>query len=190
MAKTIAEIQTLIDGKTLDARQLINLIVDYLHSNSGSGGSDTVLYKKVRLTNAQIKSLPSTQIELIAAPGAGKAIIILAASSFFYSEGGYTGVTNASWILKDDVYITGPMRMENVLSSGGGSFRSYFPIPISIPGSGSFANQIVTNSASFSSGNNLPIVITDDWEGLADYGGGNDNNFADIRLFYSIYDTE
>lgn len=44
MAKTIAEIQTLIDGKTLDARQLINLIVDYLQDNPG-GANDVRIYR-------------------------------------------------------------------------------------------------------------------------------------------------
>lgn len=40
MAKTIQQIQDLIDQQTLDARQLINLVVDYLQDNpGGSGGS-------------------------------------------------------------------------------------------------------------------------------------------------------
>lgn len=35
---TIAEIQALINSKSLDARQLINLIADYLQANPGGGG--------------------------------------------------------------------------------------------------------------------------------------------------------
>lgn len=44
MALTIQQIQDLINKQSLDARQLLNLIADYLQANSGGGGGGGASY--------------------------------------------------------------------------------------------------------------------------------------------------
>lgn len=44
MAKTIEQIQTLIDQQQLDPRQLINLVVDYLQENPIGGPASYLVY--------------------------------------------------------------------------------------------------------------------------------------------------
>lgn len=147
-----------------------------------------VFYKKVRLTNDEIITLPTTHFELIEAPGVGKTINLISAHAVIFIDTGsaYTGVTGASWSIRDTEYISNPCLVENSLKINGYSKR-IFGIPISATGSGDFANQIVTNSSS-ATFENTSIVMTDDWVGLSNYGGGGANNYADILLVYSIVD--
>lgn len=44
MSFTIEQIQSLINQKSLDARQLVNLIADYLQANPGGGGASYLVY--------------------------------------------------------------------------------------------------------------------------------------------------
>jgi hypothetical protein len=51
-----------------------------------------VFERKITLTDAQFKALPTTPVDIIPAPGAGKAIIPIAGSIKFNITGGYTNV--------------------------------------------------------------------------------------------------
>jgi hypothetical protein len=64
-------------------------------SVSGGGGSGLLLKATVTLTDAQIKALPTTPVEIVAAPGAGKLIWPLSAVIVCdTSANGYTNTDN------------------------------------------------------------------------------------------------
>lgn len=75
MAKTLEELVAFANTKP-DERQLANELTKFLQANPPDGSTiQTVYQKQVRLTNDEIKALPSTYIELVPAPGAGKLLL-------------------------------------------------------------------------------------------------------------------
>jgi hypothetical protein len=70
------------------------------NGGGGGGGSSLIQSATVTLTNAQILTLPTLGVTVVAAQGANT--VILPVSGFIVldsSAGAYTGGTNASWIL-------------------------------------------------------------------------------------------
>lgn len=57
---------------------------------ASGGGSQTVLSATVTVTSAQILALADTPVELVAAPGAGKTILLLQVASFTQMGDAYT----------------------------------------------------------------------------------------------------
>lgn len=62
--------------------------------DSGLAGGERVLIADVQLTNAQLLAIRATPINLVAAPGAGWAIVVDALFMYFDSAGAYTVGTN------------------------------------------------------------------------------------------------
>lgn len=104
MAYTIVQIQELIDKQSLDARQLLNLITDYLQANppgNGNGnGGGTLLQATATLTDAQIKALPTTPFQIIAAPGMGKMVNVISCIAHIDTLAAeYTNVEETAYML-------------------------------------------------------------------------------------------
>lgn len=85
-----------------------------------AGGSSAVLSASAALTNAQIKALPGTDIQLIAAPGSGKMIIPLVAyliADFAVAYGGIDADTEypAVWV----AHKTSPIYLAEFVNNPG-----------------------------------------------------------------------
>lgn len=65
MAKTITEIQAAIDAQNLDARQLINLIVDYLQANPPGGGGSIPTLAQVLAAGNDAENLDIVNVNVI-----------------------------------------------------------------------------------------------------------------------------
>lgn len=76
MAKTLEQLVAYINSKP-DERQLANEIIKFQQANPPGDAMVTVYSRKTTLTDAQIKALPTTPVQLVAAPGAGKVIKLL-----------------------------------------------------------------------------------------------------------------
>jgi len=192
---TIQQIQQHINDKANDARQLINLIADYLQANPPSPGGLGYLSATVTLTDAQIKTLPTTPVILIVAPGIGKVI-----SPFFYtiyskcSAGAYTNIDAAgfmeidtdggflSLVAIDDVG-SGVSTLSNLLTGGDRILNLLSQDVDFIQGIG-----VVANNQPASNFNNKAIRLNVNNGGSGNFTGGNAANTLKVTVNYVIVD--
>lgn len=162
---------------------------------AGSAGSTPLVQSAtVTLTDAQIKTLPTTPVTIVAAAGAGKVIIPLSGFvSIDASAGAYTGITDASLILHDTSfnYFSSPTPVEIFLGAGYATPTSaQIGCPfLNTPTSGTFVDIALANQPMISSTiDNSPLQVSDNWAGLSDYGGGNAANTMKVTVHYVIID--
>lgn len=139
----------------------------------------------VTIIDAQIKTIPTTAIVLIAAPGPGKIIVPIAVLLVFdTTAGAYTGVdANASLQLMFGVVeASGAVLTLDGLS--GQKVYAFIPSN-SATGTGNFAG-IQVSSVHSPVPENTALSIKDDWWGNSDYTGGDPANTLKVTVFYSI----
>jgi len=142
----------------------------------GGGGGSSYLVASVELTDAQIKALPTTPIQLVAAQGAGKAIYILNANAVqkIVSNGFYTNITATEFLLTtqsndNSVFIVDANALQEV--------------------TGTWFCQGVVNSFSYSNlMDNQPVRILMDNSGGGNFTGGNAANTLKVTVYYVVVD--
>ena len=163
----------------------------WISENGGSPGGSPYLVAEKILNNDEIKALPSNPIELIPAPGTGKSIKLISAIALLNnSAGGYTGVTGASWQLiatSTYAYLSGLINAADLLPDGIPYFAD-FPVPYIEVGAGDFAGAVLGSWDEIANIENMGVSIADDWNGVADYGGGNDANTLQVTICYIVVD--
>jgi hypothetical protein len=158
---------------------------------SGGGGSGLLKTATVTLTDAQIKALPTTAVQVVAAPGAGK--MILPVSCQFElnpSAGAYADVTGASIVLLNDSgeYQSAVMLMQSALSGTSRIFGN-LACPALEAGTGDFDGTVVSRMGMNVSSINNSILVKDDWNGISDYTGGNAANTMKVTVWYVEVDV-
>lgn len=134
-----------------------------------------VVSKVVDLTNAQVLALNTTAVTVIAAPGVGKSIDVVAVQLIFNRTGGYTSPQNVR-------LFYGSRSSGNAASpviTGSGFFDASASIAIRVAGVPDNTNPSVSNQA----------VVIQQATTAAAMGGGNASNSVRVVVHYRIVST-
>jgi hypothetical protein len=151
----------------------------------GAGGpvEQTILSRTTTLTDAQIKALPGTSVEVVPAPGAGMIVVPLVALLFLTRPTTYTNVdagssVNLVWPGVGDatIYITGPSLL--------GSNPSFCALH-----GASFDNGGSQYAFAFESVVNAALQIDAGNGALGDFTGGGAGNSLKVQVLYSVLEV-
>lgn len=142
---------------------------------SSESSAGYLVLAEVTLTDAEIKALPTTPIELVAAAGAGKIIKIIdiTAVQKIVSGGSYTNVNTGSYLtLINDNNVFG--LSASPLEEGSGDWFS--------PGVTNYQGYYETTME------NMPVMLAVNNSGGGNFTGGNAANTLKINVYYVVVD--
>lgn len=178
------------EGHRRDINDLdLKAYIDARIASQGGGGGSSYLVASVTLTDAQIKALPTTGIQIIASPGAGKFLYPISAAIVHNWVANYTNIEGASFI-----NITSSIGNYNVLvgiyQSIGSSVSDLLAASESILAVCGQQNAQLANYADIPlSGvvnNGLMINMYNDVGG--NLTGGNAANTLKVTVYYVVVD--
>jgi hypothetical protein len=181
---------------THDAGATVTPVLDAFTTSAASpfaGVTEQTVYSRtVTLTDAQIKALPSTPIELVPAPGAGKIVVWLAAHLLLDATGGAYVLADGGelWQL---CYIGGaelPHEASGFVKPGSIANTGWatFPPLTAYNGTEGYLQRGIPfgTSARFV---NRALAIADIYNGVDDYTGGDASNTMDVTVLYAVVDV-
>lgn len=147
----------------------------------------TVYSTSVTLTDAQIKALPDTDVDLVGAPGAGKLLQYKGAVWDISPSGGaYTNEDAFEIATKIGDYGVAAGYIESAQGYFGGDTRTFLDIPPNYDSGGGFGIAGFADETSI----NQPIKLTASNAAAGSLTGGHADNYLDVTVFYSIIDVQ
>lgn len=202
---TTISVRRAVEG-TLPAAHAVRATVatgtgaDFAAPPPGAGGTTpagTPLLRQqtTRIPHAQILTLPSTSVELVAAPGANRVLMPVAAHGLLDTTGGaYTAAIDASWLLQRGSRWAGsPTRVNQILATVGVTF-----VPLHLGGvliwtgqEAAWNHQVYGEDFAMAVSDlvNRALAISDAYGGVSDYTGGQAANTLTVSVAYYLYDT-
>jgi hypothetical protein len=160
--------------------------------NEVNDDPQVAIYKrKVTLTDAQIKALPTTSIDLVDAPGAGKMILPHAVRYVLNNEAGaYTNLDGTTCLLVTKVggLILNSVYDENAEGNFGAAYKWFMICMLSqnVIGGATYAYSV---GATPTENEPLKLVLANGSPSIGDLTGGHADNSMKITVFYSIVDA-
>lgn len=150
-----------------------------------------VLSQTVTLTDAQIKALPTTPVEIIPALGQGKRILWLGGDVVLDTSAGAYDPPDAGafWQL---CYLTSPFQQEasGLISVGAMADPGVFEAPVPPLGSYNAAEGYLAGGLTGADAiDNVGLGIADMYNGVPNYTGGNAANTLKVTVLYTIIDV-
>lgn len=144
----------------------------------------------VTLTDAQIKSLVTTGVEVVPAPGEGKVIVPLMATFVtHFSAGGYTGLDTAAQLLL--YWGSNTSKFFGVVYESNGSILSFagdqfFPVSLGTTNDGNGGNFPPGDETSEFENKPITVGIENRPDLLTDVTGGHGDNSLVVTVSYAI----
>ena len=168
---------------------MTRLAHDHIHNTDADSSVISVFQASVTLTNAQIKALPTTPVEVVAAPGPGQAIQFINGFHRLHLVTDYTNVhVSANLVLKNSgntMSHSNPFRVGDTLYLDYGA-------PIDLHGT--FTPKTVFDTLVFEQGawvafenEGLDIAASNVPNG--DFTGGSSSNELSISVVYALVDV-
>jgi hypothetical protein len=153
----------------------------------------TVYSATVTLTDAQIKALPTTGVEVVAAPGVGKGLICQSAVIHTNFAVAYTADADSSiGICRPDGFPASFQLVAQSLLQATGELYTLLP-GVTTPGAaveGDFAGYAyVTESLTKTAIENKGLVVANFLTSSSDYTGGDAANTMTVTVYYSVFDV-
>jgi len=149
------------------------------------GGSTGYLSSTFELTDAQIKALPTTPIQIVAAPGANKIINILGGNAVLNWNADYTNIDGSAYmamICNNGGLASHRFAPSDMLALGESTLTSISPYTYT---AGSFILDMTNALAEF---NNKSLKLFASNGVAGNFTGGNEANTLKVTVYYVVVD--
>jgi len=178
-----------------------------MYKKTGTGDTDwtplleatnqvAVLTKTVTLTDAQIKALPTTSVDIVPAPSAGRMLVPFAAAFITnFDAAGYTNVDPGAWVYLQwgsDWASHGPSHDFASVKDANGSIltfggQQFFPVVLGTANDGNGSNFPPGDVASKFAGKPISAYVINGV--LGNLTGGDPANTLTVTVLYAVVDV-
>lgn len=170
------------DGVPLTVAADFKTQIELMFPGLAGGGGSSYLVASVELTDAQIKALPTTYIEVVPAQGAGKLIVVQCVLIEFYFSVTYTNVTGGSYLICG--YGNWDVDASSIVLFVG-SANNVFSVLTSAQDGDSAAEYLSASRNTLQDNVALKIISSN----TGDFTEGNAANTLKVTVYYVVVDV-